>query len=84
MSVDSGRLDRLELKLDSLQSQSHQNHIELLSALSQRDAELDDEINAINLKLKEHDGHFGLMAKLLSAGSILGGWLGLKEFWPKH
>lgn len=82
--VESGRLDRLELKLDNLQSQSHQNHIELLSVISKRDAELDDEINAINLKLKEHDGHFGLMARLLGLGSILGGWVGLRDLWPRQ
>ena len=83
MSADGGRLDRLELKLDSLQSQSHQNHIELLSAISKKDAEVDDEISKINLKLERHDSYFTMVARSLGLGGVLAGWLSLKDIFGK-
>lgn len=76
------RFSRLETKFDKLQDQVHQNHLELLQCFSKVKNDTDEEIGAINLKLKEHDGHFSMVTKLLGLGSIIGGWLGLRDLWP--
>lgn len=83
MTQESSRLDRLELKLDSLQNQTHQNHVELLTVFRGSIDEVNEDIGAINLKIKEHDGHFALVARLLGLGSLVGGWLSIKEWFSK-
>lgn len=78
------RLNRLEVKVDKIQDQIHSNHLELLSCFQNSLGELEDKVDTNTLKIKEHDGHFSLFAKILGLGSILGGWLGLRDLWPKQ
>lgn len=81
--TESQRLDRLESKVDKIQDQMHSNHLELLNCFNRSKDETDADIGAINLKLKEHDGHFSMVARLLGLGSILGGWISIKDWFSK-
>lgn len=74
------RFSRLEAKFDRLQDQAHANHLEILQCFNKAQDETDKEISAINLKLKEHDGHFSMVTRLLGLGSIIGGWISIKDW----
>ncbi len=82
-SSDSARLDRVDNKLDRLQEQLHENHLEILGQIRSMSEDTMDEINALKLKVQQHDGHFSLFAKLLGGSSIIAGWLSVKDLFHK-
>jgi hypothetical protein len=76
------RLGRLEGKIDRLQEQTHEYQLEVLSVLKKDKEDTNQELTEMKLKIKEHDGHFATVIKVLGLGSLVSGWIALKDLWP--
>ncbi len=79
MPASEERFSRLEAKVDRLQDQAHQNHLELLSCISKANDAIDDEINALKLKTERHDSYFSGIVKVLGLGGAVSSWLAIKD-----
>lgn len=76
------RLNRVELKLDRLQEQSHINHMEMLSCFQSAKDEAQEEINSLKMKVDRHESYFAMVLKALGLGGIITSWLSLRDLFP--
>ncbi len=81
--TESGRLDRLELKVDRLQEQAHQYHVELLSAVQKGNDLLEERVNDLESVTERHSSYFGMVLKELGLSGIITSWLSLKDYLGK-
>lgn len=81
--TESGRLDRLELKVDRLQEQAHQYHVELLSAVQKGNDLLEERVNDLESVTERHSSYFGMVLKALGLSGIITSWLSLKDYLGK-
>lgn len=76
------RIVRVESKVDQLQSQAHSNHLEILSAFNDAKEEATKELNDLKMKVERHEGYFSGIVRLLGLGSLISGWLAIKDLFP--
>ncbi len=78
--AESSRLDRLEIKLDTLQTQAHHNHLELLSCFRSANDELEEKIVNLEKTVERHGSYFSGLLKLIGLGGALSSWLAFRDF----